>query len=172
MMDKPASVETVRVSIELSVSPETAFRIFTEDIDKWWARGRANRFRAPWVGIMRFEPGVGGRLIEVYDDESNDFYEVGRIHVWEPGRRLLFDWRIPNFAPHEITEVEILFEPAESGTRILLEHRGWEILPLGHPARHNLAGAEFRIFRSQWWAAHLVAIRDVALQHKGGENDQ
>jgi uncharacterized protein YndB with AHSA1/START domain len=156
-MTAPAA-ETVRVSIELAAAPAEAFRIFVEDIDEWWARGPKNRFRAPWAGVMRFEPGIGGRLLEIYDEDASDFYEVGRIKVWEPGRRLVFSWRIPNFAPGEITEVEILFEPTEAGTRVTLEHRGWEMLRPDHPARHGLAGDAFRMMRSGWWADHLVAI--------------
>lgn len=158
-MSEQATSETVRVSIELAVEPLHAFTIFTEDIDAWWARGRKNRFRAPWAGIMRFEPGPGGRLLEIYDEDTNDIYEVGRIKIWEPGRRLVFSWRIPNFAPGEITEVEILFEPTETGTRVTLEHRGWEILRPGHPARHGLTGNAFRMMRSGWWADHFVGIR-------------
>ena len=159
MTNTAQDIETVRVSMELDVEPLRAFTLFTEDVDAWWARGPKNRFRAPWAGVMRFEPGVGGRLIEIYDEDEGDFYEVGRIHVWEPGRRLVFDWRIPNFAPGEITQVEIIFEPSGTGTRVTLEHRGWETLRPGHPARHGLTGAAFRIFRSQWWADHFVAIK-------------
>jgi uncharacterized protein YndB with AHSA1/START domain len=158
-MNDAREAETVRVSIDLAVDPATAFAAFTEDVDQWWARGRKNRFRAPWIGIMRFEPGPNGRLVEVYDDETGDLYEVGRITAWEPGRRLAFTWRIPNFAPDEITHVSITFEPIADGTRITLEHAGWETLRPDHPARHGLTGTAFRMMRSGWWADHLVAIR-------------
>lgn len=158
MTDAPAA-ETVRVSIDLSVDPLTAFVTFTEDVDTWWARGPKNRFRAPWVGIIRFEPGPHGRLIEVYDDDTNDHCEVGRITHWQPGHRLAFSWRLPNFAPDEITHVDIRFEPIEIGTRITLEHSGWEALRPSHPARHGLTGTAFRMMRSGWWADHLIAIR-------------
>lgn len=159
-MTNAGEAETVRVSIDLAVDPHAAFVAFTEDVDQWWASGAKNRFRAPWVGIMRFEPGPHGRLVEVYDDETNDLYEVGRITAWEPGKRLAFTWRIPNFAPDEITHVNITFEPIDSGTRITLEHHGWEHLRLDHPARHGLSGTALRLMRSGWWADHLVAVRN------------
>ncbi len=158
-MTNTREAETVRVSIDLAVDPLAAFVAFTDDVDQWWARGPKNRFRAPWVGIMRFKPGPHGRLIEIYDDETNDHFEVGHITAWEPGQRLAFTWRIPNFAPDEITHVEIRFEPIDSGTRVTLEHRGWEALCPDHPARHGLTGTAFRMMHSGWWADHLVAIR-------------
>lgn len=158
-MSESRESETARVSIDLAVDPATAFATFTEDVDLWWARGRKNRFRAPWVGIMRFEPGPHGRLIEVYDDETGDHYEVGRITAWEPGHRLAFTWRIPNFAPDEITHVSVTFEPIAEGTRVTLEHAGWEALRPDHPARHGLTGTAFRMMRSGWWADHFVAIK-------------
>ena len=36
-------------------------------------------------GYLRFEPRIGGRLLETYDDEST--FEFGRVKVWEPGQR-------------------------------------------------------------------------------------
>jgi hypothetical protein len=73
------------------------------------------------------EPGAGGRWIEVYDESTGEGFECGRITVWEPGARLVFLYRD---AGHTIddTEVEVRFEEIEGGTRVTLEHRGWEKL--------------------------------------------
>ena len=158
-MTDAASSETVRVAIEVAVSPERAFDAFTNEIDQWWSRDRRNQFRAPRVGIMRFEAGVNGRLIEVYDEDTNDIYEVGRITIWEPGIRLAFTWALTNFSAHENTQVDIRFEPTEDGTLVTLEHSGWDTLRPDHPARHRLTGNDFRMMRSGWWAAHLVAVK-------------
>lgn len=156
------SEETALVSIEIAVDPATAFDVFTADVDDWWARGPRNRFRAPWAGLMRFEPGVGGRFLEIYDEEAGDIFEVGRIKVWEPGKRLVFDWRLPNFSPGEITQVEILFEATGVGTRVTIEHRGWEALPLAHPARHRLSGRAFGLFKAGWWGDLLTRFKAEA----------
>jgi len=40
----------------------------------------------------------------------------------------MFNWRNVNFADDESTEVEVLFEPTESGTRVTVQHRGWAAL--------------------------------------------
>jgi hypothetical protein len=34
---------------------------------------------------VRIEPRVGGRFIEVYDVETDEGFEVGRVTAWEPG---------------------------------------------------------------------------------------
>jgi len=115
----------VMVGITLEVEPEEAFRLFTEEVDLWWQRGVKFRFRPKAHGTMKFEPGEGGRLVEIYDDAKGDLYEVGRILVWEPGVRLVFEWRGPNFRDGQVTEVDIRFKPVEAGTRVVLEHRGW-----------------------------------------------
>lgn len=42
---------TARAAVEVSVDPEEAFRVFTEEIGTWWARGPANFYdRAKAVG--------------------------------------------------------------------------------------------------------------------------
>src|SRR5207248_1162423 len=66
-----------------------------------------------------------GRWMEVYDEATGEGFECGRITVWEPGVRLVFLYRD---AGHEIddTEVEVRFEAVDGGTRVTLEHRGWE----------------------------------------------
>jgi len=70
--------DRVTASVEVSVDPETAFRIYTEEIDAWWVRGPVNFFDGGRAAAMRFEPGVGGRYLEVYDDAAADALEIGR----------------------------------------------------------------------------------------------
>lgn len=153
---------SVSVAITLAVPPDEAFRLFTEEVDQWWQRGPKFRFRPRAQGRMCFEPGEGGRLIEIYDEEARDIYEIGRILVWEPGVRLVFEWRGPNFSKGEVTEVDIRFRAHAEGTRIVLEHRGWEVLPSDHPARHSLANTPFLGIRAGWWQEQLTALRNLA----------
>jgi uncharacterized protein YndB with AHSA1/START domain len=40
--------------------------------------------------------------------------------------RLLFTWRQPNWDAHELTRVEVLFEPEAAGTRVTLRHFGFD----------------------------------------------
>jgi hypothetical protein len=119
-------VSGVRRTIEVRVDPATAFAIFTEEIDEWFVKAPRN-WRAPDRAIaLRFEPGVGGRWLEVWSGGGGA--EWGRITAWEPGRRLALDYW--HDEPGGLaTELEIRFEPAPAGTRVILEHSGWERLP-------------------------------------------
>src|SRR5439155_1386354 len=83
---------------------------------------------------LRFEPHVGGRFIEVYD-ENGEGYEIGRITAWEPGKRLAYTWRQSDWPEDAVTDVQITFEPADGGTRVRMRQTGWERVPGGLDAR-------------------------------------
>ncbi|MGH2899739.1 MAG: SRPBCC domain-containing protein, partial [Solirubrobacteraceae bacterium] len=139
------------MTTRVAVKPKEAFEIFTREVDAWWRRGPRFRTASTRPSAMRFEPGVGGRLLEIYNGASEEVFEIGRVRVWEPGARLVFDWRAKNFLPGQITEVEVRFEPDAGGTRVTLEHRGWERIPREHPARHGLAGSAFSAMIGSFW---------------------
>jgi uncharacterized glyoxalase superfamily protein PhnB len=79
---------SVSSRVEVTVDAQTAFRAFTEEMDLWWVRGPINFFDAARAVAKVCEPGVGGRLLEVY---SGDALEVARITAWEPGVRVAWD---------------------------------------------------------------------------------
>lgn len=157
------------MSIGIAVDPATAFEVFTGEIGRWWSRKRdVGTGRMPARGTLRFEPGVGGRLLEVYDEAAGDVFEIGRVRLWEKGEqasRLVFEWRQGNYEPDQVTEVEVRFEPTPGGTRVTLEHRGLGVLPLDHGARHDLGdGAAFREMMEDWWGGLLERAKALAEQ--------
>jgi uncharacterized glyoxalase superfamily protein PhnB len=98
-------------AVEVAADPATAFRIFTEEIDLWWVRGPINFFDSARATAMRIEPGVGGRILEVYS-LPDDVLELGTITDWEPGA--LFGYR----SSVDDTETRISFEGLDGGTRV------------------------------------------------------
>ena len=70
---------SVSAAVEVPVDPATAFAAFTDELDLWWVRGPINYFDAARAVAMVCEPGVGGRLIEVYDAATGEGLELGRI---------------------------------------------------------------------------------------------
>ena len=106
-MDRSASA-----AVEVAVEPLTAFTAFTEDIDAWWVRGPINFIDSSRAVAMRIEPGVGGRVLEIYNDAAGDALELGRITVWEPGVRLTYRSLVDD------TEVDVRFDAVEGGTRV------------------------------------------------------
>jgi uncharacterized glyoxalase superfamily protein PhnB len=103
---------SVASEVEVPTDPDTAFTAFTDELDLWWVRGPINHWAGGRVLALRMEPGVGGRLLEVYDDASGDALELGRITVWEPGRRV--GWR----SSVDDVETDVSFEPAGVATTV------------------------------------------------------
>src|SRR5256884_115381 len=104
--------ETVASEVEVGVDPEVAFTAFTEELDLWWVRGPINHWAGGRVVAMRCEPGVGGRLLEVYEDDA---LELGRITAWEPGKRLA--WR----SSLDDVNIYVSFAPAGDGCLVRVE---------------------------------------------------
>ncbi len=163
MGEAPAG-DRARVTTFVALTPERAFAVFTGDIDLWWRRGPRFRFGGKRRGTLTFEPGPGGRLFEAFSDGPGDVQEVGRVLAWEPGARLMLEWRLTNFAPGERTEVEVLFAAEGRGTRVTVEHRGWSALRADHPARHGQDVAAFVARLGMWWADLMSAMRAHALE--------
>ena len=151
-MKKP---ESVTASIEVRVDARTAFRIFTEEIDAWWVRGPVNFYNAARAVGMRFEPGVGGRYLEIYDDAAGEMLEIGRITLWEPGRRLVYRSSLDD------TEVDIRFEATSFGTRVAVEQR----IVQGGKTAHFLSGwpniLGWFADRADWSGGSAPAQRDI-----------
>jgi len=98
---------TVRKSITVECGPKEAFELFTNRIVTWWP------FETHSTGDERpeavvFENRVGGRVFD-------------RL---EPPNRFVIDWHVSRGKPS--TELEVRFSPDGDGTRVELEHRGWE----------------------------------------------
>lgn len=140
-------VKLVR-TIEVAVDPPTAFDVFTNEIGSWYRSGRHSWNDPDRAVGIRFEPGVGGRLLELY--EEGEPYVMGRIVAWEPGARLAFEYRSVFLPPDPLTEVEVRFEPIPQGTRVVLEHRGLDLLP----------EAVGQTFATRAWAAFMEGFRE------------
>jgi hypothetical protein len=159
--------DAIQISTLVATDPGTAFELFTRDVDLWWRRGPRHRPSQSGDGTMRFEAGVGGRLVEVYDESASDAYEIGRILVWEPGARLVLDWRPRSFAPGERTEVEVRFEAEGDSTRVTVTHRGWDSIASDHPSRHGWTGEAFTQLIGLGWAERLVSFQAGVAWRRG-----
>jgi uncharacterized protein YndB with AHSA1/START domain len=152
--------DQARISVGVAVPPEQAFRVFTEEINLWWRRGRRFRAAPGEAGIVCVEPGVGGRLFESFTAGGREHVrEMGQVLAWEPPERLLLHWRAANFAPHEHTEVEVLFKATASGTLVTVTHRGWAAIRADHPVRHGEEAAAFIRTMGLWWGDLLTSLR-------------
>ena len=147
----------VYVAVRVPTDPASAFEAFTEDIASWWQPGELFRITPRGDGRLAFEPGPGGRLTTRFDDGEE--FEIGKITVWEPGSRLVFQWRQASFEPQQSTEVEVRFEAVDDETRVSVEHRAWDRIPQEHAARHGFPEQVTLARVSDWWRDSLSSLR-------------
>jgi uncharacterized protein YndB with AHSA1/START domain len=121
MSTQEAQDLTVRKSVVVDCPQEYAFELFTERIHSWWPH-ESHSPADERPESTTFEPRVGGRL---YDRTANgEEHEWATVLVWEPPARFVVDWHVSPGRPS--TELEVRFVPEGDGTRVELEHRGWE----------------------------------------------
>jgi uncharacterized protein YndB with AHSA1/START domain len=115
----------VRKSIFVDAPQDRAFDIFTSGIGRWWPK--SHKIGPADLDRPIIEPEAGGRWYELDVDGSE--CEIGKVAVWEPPARLVLIWQLTpefTFDPDLTTEVEVLFTPERTGTRVELEHRDLE----------------------------------------------
>ncbi|MBU7590372.1 MAG: SRPBCC domain-containing protein [Sphingopyxis terrae] len=147
----------VIVALRVAATPARAFEVFTRDIGSWWQSHPLFELARGDDGVPRFDPaGPSGRLVTRFTDGRE--WEIGRVHAWEPGKRLAFGWRVPGFAADQTTEVEVRFDAVGAETRVTVEHRGWDQIPQSHAARHGFDLMLFQRRLGEHWRALLAAM--------------
>jgi uncharacterized protein YndB with AHSA1/START domain len=126
-MSQNATVAPVKRAVTVAASPERAFDVFTAGFASWWPPGHSlieGGYEAAYI-----EPHVGGRWYE----RSTTGVECvwGRVLTYEPPHRIVLSWELDGEFevdpdPARATEVEVRFTPEGDGTRVELEHRGFE----------------------------------------------
>ncbi|MDQ3823448.1 MAG: SRPBCC family protein [Actinomycetota bacterium] len=155
-MSTQATDMTIRRSVKVNRSVEDAFALFTDGIGSWWPL-ESHSIGSGRDGVTAetaiLEGGEGGRLYERMSDGAEASW--GAVVAWEPPHRVVISWHV-NPKRTAATEVEVRFAPDGDGTRVELEHRGWERL-----------GAEAEDARSGYssqsgWEAVLARYVEVA----------
>jgi uncharacterized protein YndB with AHSA1/START domain len=114
---------TVRESVTVNRGVADAFRLFTDGIGDWWPlKGSNFSYGGDRADKIFLEARVGGRLYERFSDGEE--FDVGHVTICEPPTRIVFTWKDPTWKVP--TEVEVRFAAAGRGTRVDLEHRGFE----------------------------------------------
>lgn len=131
-MSDALAIEVVRKAVTVDCAVDEAFRIFTGDALSWWPVESHSIHET--VSAVVFEPEVGGEVFEI--SASGEKGHWATVLEWEPPSRLVLAWNILD-AETFPTEVEVRFVPEGEGTRVELEHRGWERLAEGGPAKRE-----------------------------------
>ena len=143
-------------TITVRCSAERAFRVFTEEMTTWWPLETHSRALDEDKNVKAekvvFEGREGDRVYEVMSDGAEGNWAT--VLAWDPPHRVVLAWK-PNDRPAEQhTELEVRFSPDGDGTRVDLEHLGWERLgPDAEEAREGYASGWPRVFDELYAAA-------------------
>jgi uncharacterized protein YndB with AHSA1/START domain len=127
---------TIHKAITVARPPEVAFKVFCDEIGRWWPIKQGYAFNGDRAVGMIIEGRVGGRVYELATDGTE--LELGRITAYEPPRVVAFTWRAPTW--DVATQVEVRFTAEGTGTRVELDHSGWEHEPKAREARDRHDG--------------------------------
>lgn len=115
--------DTIVKTLDVPVSPALAFTMFTEELYGWWPY-RTHSIGQQHVAAIIMEPRVGGRLYERLRDGTEHAW--GEVRAWDPARSFTTTW-YPGQDDARATELTLTFTPTEGGTRVVLDHCGWEV---------------------------------------------
>jgi uncharacterized protein YndB with AHSA1/START domain len=132
----------------VGLEPQAAFRLFTEELTRWWPLATYSCAGDDAVRVA-IEPCVGGGVVEHARDGSTAPW--GNVLAWEPPHRFAMSWH-PQSDPAQATRVEVAFtaEGADA-CRIELVHSGWE-------AR----GSEAQFWRDRYDGGWVVVLKRYA----------
>lgn len=118
------STDPVRKTITVPLRPDAAFRLFTQGLAEWWpgdthslSAARQKKPRDIQVGVRK-----GEHITEITADGEPARWAT--ITVYEPGNRFAFDWYVGR-SEDEATQVDVVFTPVDTGTRVDLTHDGF-----------------------------------------------
>jgi uncharacterized protein YndB with AHSA1/START domain len=129
--------EPLRLSFVVQCSREHAFRVWTTKLSQWWPASHTVTGSSDVDVVL--EPWVGGRIFERGADGVE--HDWGQISRWDPPDRFGYRWHLRQDRA-DATQVEILFVDEGGGTRVEIEHSGWERLGAKGPGlrERNQAG--------------------------------
>ena len=112
----------IRKSIHVARPVDVAFKVFAEEMSGWWPLHDGFAYAGDKAKDIIVEGREGGRFYERATDGEE--FDIGTVVVWDPPSRMVITWSQDDWAAP--TEVEVAFAPDRDGTRVDLEHRGWD----------------------------------------------
>lgn len=117
-------------SAEVGAGPERAFDVFTQEMGAWWPLPTHSVHGERAGGVLIRD----GRVSEFSISGQESVW--GEVRSWEPPGRLVLGWH-PGRAGDPSTEVLVSFESVGDGSRVTIDHRGWDGLGGGAADRRR-----------------------------------
>jgi uncharacterized protein YndB with AHSA1/START domain len=159
MLHSPASAASgavVRKTLQLNCSRDHAFRVFTQNMGRWWPQTH-HVGNVPFRDIL-IEPRTGGRWYEISTKDAEGLW--GHVLAWDPPQRVLLSWHLDTtftFNPdrNRASELDISFHAlGESKVRVEFEHRYIE--------RHGDGYEKLRDMLDGGWVGVLTEFAKLA----------
>jgi uncharacterized protein YndB with AHSA1/START domain len=121
-MSQQTSEMIMSKTLTVALTVDEAFRLYTEGIAAWWPYA-SHSVEKENVETVVLESGEDGRIFE--RAKSGEEHVWGTVLAWDPPRRIVHSWH-PGRGEDSAQEVQVTFEPIDTGTRVALVHTGWE----------------------------------------------
>lgn len=145
----------IEKSVTVRCTPDRAFLAFTREIGQWWPIDKGFSYGGERRKEIFLDDRTGGRLYERFTDGSE--FEIGTVTQCDPPHLILFSWKSPQW--EAATEVEVRFTAIAEGTRVELEHRGFEAGPKMSESGKRMAGGWITVLER--YAAHADAVTNA-----------
>ena len=146
----------IRQSVLVQSDINHTFGAFVRTIAHWWPVALFSSGKEAVRDIL-VEERLGGRISEIWEDGTVVVW--GEILRWDPPLRFLMTWS----GTPATTEVEFTFLALGPAlTRVTVEHRGWDSIPMEHVARHGFANVLFLRRHGEWWQLLLQRMNQAA----------
>jgi uncharacterized protein YndB with AHSA1/START domain len=152
------TTDAVTHSVVVPLAPDAAFELFTDRFSDWWPKDSHHISDAPAADAI-LEPHEGGRWYE--RDENGTECDWGYVREIQRPDLIVLAWQLTpewRFDPDlaKATEVAVTFSAEEAGTRVTLEHRGFDV--------HGTAGPTMResVDSDGGWPSLLELYRHAA----------
>lgn len=123
-MNEQSMESVVAKSVIIERPIEDAFRIWTEEINRWWPRSHSLS-RDPQTQVI-IECSVGGRFYERTSEGIE--HDWGKVFIWEPPTHFAYLWYLGSGLQLP-TRVDVNFVAmSENRTRVDILHRGPELI--------------------------------------------
>ncbi len=135
--------DSIRIEVDLSVPPVQAWALLTEKqhIANWWG------------DHVDLQARPGGKLVETWSDGGRTVSTSGDVTRCDPPLALEMTWADNDWPG--ATRVGFHLAEDGDGTRLVLDHSGWSVHPVGE--RQKLIAAH-----ADGWSRYLARLADYA----------
>ena len=129
-------IDPVIKEITVPLSPDRAFKLFTEEMADWWPLDKHSMSAGDGetAKTVTVPKDVGAQVLEEKPDGTTTPW--GRVTEYDPGKSFGMTWHVGR-PEEDSTHVRVTFEAVADRTKVLLVHDNWQALSMDAVAMQN-----------------------------------